>query len=408
MKNKTRELEEVINTSNRWILCSNKITFFLNETKGNTQIELKGDKGNFVSWLFITVGFFRIVFLYLKQFSFPLPAKTTIPKHIVLETQAPHHHLNYFNLFKTNQNKEHLLIKVFNRNQFTKIIRLSLKEILHPFVECSRELNILLSSKISKELRKLIIDETASNIATYSYYCGLLTKLKSLNPAVKVFHGGAFLFSMAANKTGVETSWLAHGLLSEVNKINVPKFDLIYLYAEVEADYFKQFFNESSIKLYETKLVQNKQKKVICFLNPDEEMKDLELNHLREVVNLFKSKEYEIIFKGHPAAAKLANDLSLTLGAKLATKDISTYDLLAEERPNFTVSFLSTSVCESLRVGIIPICISEVSKSNLSPLSGPFPFEKRSLFWNKESEVIRGLLNNVENYPKVLQDLNTR
>ena len=261
---------------------------------------------------------------------------------------------------------------------------------------------------ISKELRKLIIDETASNIATYSYYCGLLTKLKSLNPAVKVFHGGAFLFSMAANKTGVETSWLAHGLLSEVNKINVPKFDLIYLYAEVEADYFKQFFNESSIKLYETKLVQNKQKKVICFLNPDEEMKDLELNHLKEVVNLFKSKEYEIIFKGHPAAAKLANDLSLTLGAKLATKDISTYDLLAEERPNFTVSFLSTSVCESLRVGIIPICISEVSKSNLSPLSGPFPFEKRSLFWNKESEVIRGLLNNVENYPKVLQDLNTR
>ena len=97
-----------------------------------------------------------------------------------------------------------------------------------------------------------------------------------------------------------------------------------------------------------------------------------------------------------------------SLEIKFCDESIETYKLLSIERPEFTVSFLSTSICQSLNVGLIPICVSETEENRYDIQESLYPFKRRSFFWNEESREIKHLLENISDYPKYLEKLKSR
>tara|TARA_B100001146_G_C16021378_1_gene365220 strand:- start:301 stop:522 length:222 start_codon:yes stop_codon:yes gene_type:complete len=53
------------------------------------------------------------------------------------------------------------------------------------------------------------------------------------------------------------------------------------------------------------------------------------------------------------------------------------------EKPEFTISFLSTVICQSLEAGIIPICIFEREQSNIDFIESVYPMRKWAFFGRK-------------------------
>ena len=134
-----------------------------------------------------------------------------------------------------------------------------------------------------------------------------------------------------------------------------------------------------------------------------------EINHITEIAKLFKHRGYEILARRHPVQkGPITESLCQSLEIKFCDESIETYKLLSIERPEFTVSFLSTSICQSLNVGLIPICVSETEENRYDIQESLYPFKRRSFFWNEESREIKHLLENISDYPKYLEKLKSR
>jgi len=413
------QLEEAlkVNDFNRWILCDDQINELLEEAP-----HLKGAisyKNNTLSVRYVFFkGFLQTVYLYLLQYKISGIQKKRIPEDIVLETLRAYHHHNYFRIFNKRKEKKYLLIKCFVKKDFTKILSIPFSKIYSHFLKNFNELEIFLSSRVSKELKEKIIKNSSKSIAIYSYFSALLENMKEINPSIKIFHGGAHLFSLAAISLKIPTYYLAHGLINTPNKLNLPRYYSIYVYAEEEAKELSIISPKSNINIYPFEKIKSHNNSVICFLDYDGLMKEDELINTKKAIELFISFDYEIYLKGHPATSgKLASKLAKDFGAKILTKELKAEELLIKERPKFIISSaFSTVICEALNMGIIPIITCDYhSKESgglydlgLEKKDFLFNFEKRSIFWTKEVELIKNLLKNIEDYAKVLDLLEKR
>ena len=157
---------------------------------------------------------------------------------------------------------------------------------------------------------------------------------------------------------------------------------------------------------------ENKRADVIVFLDGDKTQE--EENILLEIISIFKSYEYKIIFKTHPTFLKiiepnLYKNLRSEFGSStFLTKDIDTEELLLEETPSFVITWLSTAACISLRAGIIPICIEENENFYKLRLYEPYPYKRRTLYWKEENSRLEEILLNKEEYQKNLNLLTSR
>ncbi len=76
-------------------------------------------------------------------------------------------------------------------------------------------------------------------------------------------------------------------------------------------------------------------------------------------------------------------------------------------RPSFSVSWTSTSICESINMGVIPINMLKYDFVTVNPF-GVYPFHKRSLCWLNEGEIIEGILLGNTSYDDKLNMLKNR
>ena len=101
----------------------------------------------FFSPIIFIFGIFRIVQFYLMQ-------KSTIkfvPDHIVIRTAAPHMHKNYFKMFNKDINTDKFIyIDCFDKNQFTKIKKVSFSRLFKEFYLTYNE-SIPMISRLRKE-----------------------------------------------------------------------------------------------------------------------------------------------------------------------------------------------------------------------------------------------------------------
>ena len=133
------------------------------------------------------------------------------------------------------------------------------------------------------------------------------------------------------------------------------------------------------------------------------------------MLTLFSQKGYKIFLKRHPLykgslVVKLAEVYNLEIADHENKKDAS--EIILNLRPSFTVSWRSTSICESLRHGVIPISLlykNDLSCQQLHISSQEiYPIKRRSLCWVEEKERIIDLLEDTSLYTQTLSELIVR
>ena len=77
-------------------------------------------------------------------------------------------------------------------------------------------------------------------------------------------------------------------------------------------------------------------------------------------------------------------------------------DIIRNLKPSFVIGWGSTSLCESLNMGVIPISLSK--KSEIRPDS-IYPIVKRTLSWHDEKKQIISAVNQQADYCKILRAL---
>lgn len=365
-------------------------------------------------------GLIRIIEFFILQKHYATKAPTSNVEaidHLVLESEAPHMHLNYFRHFNQSHNEHtYIIIKCFDKYDFTKIAPLNFWNILHELYAIFLELVFVLQHKTSmsnKELRK----KARNELPVFSYLLCLFRVLKVRNPRIKLYSGGAHLASAAAIAEDIETFWLAHGLIDmplsaketpsrDTHFLSYPNFNFIYLYSKDEIEYIKNFSVDSKFYNYEFTKITNHTEKIIIFSSPFHSLN--EKNLLLESIEFFQTKKYEIILKLHPSYTydlpeRIFNDQGIKI---LHSDGMTASHLIKQESPLFVCSFASTTLCEALNHDVIPICLSEAEEI---PQTNVYPFAKRSISWKDDRSIIQNYFQKPgndqrESLLKVLKD----
>ncbi len=359
----------------------------------------------FISPLIFIFGFIRILqYFFLQKSTIDTP-----PNHLVVRTAASHMHNNYFRLFNQNAEKDMFIyIDCFDKNQFTKIKKLKFWDIFAEFHMTFKE-GIPIISKLNKdEGRSQIAYEAMRLIPVFSYFTCLLKDLKNKNSEIKIFSGGADLISASAVVSNIETYWLAHGLIDPANFMSsgntkpdpskyfiaYPNFNYVYLYSDDEVAYLKNHGVSSELCLYPYNKLDKLNNKIIIFLNDED--RNMNYEDLRELVKFFKEHEFEIIMKYHPSyKGTLKNEfLNDQMVKIIIDRNPSALKLMTEERPRFISGWLSTTLCEAYRLGIIPICLAKPEDSRYIP----YKFNTKSIYWGEEKKTLKDFINNKNDF----------
>ena len=382
----------------------------------------KADKRKFITCLelllVLVYGLAKIFELFIIQKKIHAKRMVGID-HLVIESAAPHMHLNYFrhvSLKRTNNN--YLIIECYNKNQFTTIHKIGYFQILKEFILSFKEtisiFNILESKQTDKDLFRVI----RTGLPIFAYLSCLFKHFKLANPQIKFFSGGAHLAAAAAISSGIETHWLAHGFIdkaltidrssfdasAEDHYISYPHFNYIYLYSNEEAEYLKKYKVTGEFIVYPYKKVSAQSGKIIIFSESSHGPSERKV--LKEIITLFQQNNYQVVMKLHPSYKgdldeSILKEFDLTV---IRGAEQTALELIAIEKPEFACAFASTALCEALYSGVIPICIEE---KNRQFETCPYPLRKRSIQWDRDQEIVTKFLQNpkVESRNSILQNL---
>ena len=401
-------LNSKVNDLNKWIFCDVQISRYL-VSKENKSILITKKNTKRIFHLFYLVNFIKLAFLFLKQISVQKNILLTGIDHIVLTTGAGHDEKNYLKHISKKENK-FVTIEAFNTSAFMKVYKTNFQEIFKFFLEAIKEINKILSLELPGDLSELILANVKKNLANYSYLCAVVSKIHSDYPNLIVYHSGSSFFSAVTRRIGVRTRYLLHGLMGQVGKLSYPIYDQIHVYCKEEAEYLRKMSPKSEVKLYSFKDMKDFKKKIVIFMRIEDYL--MKKEDLGEVISVFKKNSYEIILKRHPTYnGSLVKDLLTSHNVRLLENNtLDATEIILEEKPSFTVGWLSTSLCESLQSGVIPITLKDNKNPMDSTMESPliYPIEKRSFSWKNERETINRLLIRMEEYPNFLETLKTR
>ena len=113
--------------------------------------------------------------------------------------------------------------------------------------------------------------------------------------------------------------------------------------------------------------------------------------------------------KNHPTyTGNLSHKLAEKYNLEIIDPEKDASEIILYLRPSYTVGWMSTALCESLRYGVIPISFdSEEEGRTLDDLLtfNIYPIKKRSLSWEEEKEKVIDLLEDTSLYAKTLAEL---
>ena len=352
------------------------------------------------------IGFARILRLYFLQKSMKMDI-VDVPDHVVVKTAAPHMHMNYFSLFNQNHDRsKYFYIESFNSKQFTRIKRLNFWDIFNEFHLTFKEFTHVFSRLSPEERKSYALKQASVSLSVFSYFTCLFKNLKNENSNIKIFSGGAHLISAAAITAGARTYWLSHGLIAPAKLqgadiehnplkyyIPIPQYDYIYLYSKDEKTYLSDHGVSSQIMLYDFEKIKNLKNKLVIFMPCFDS--SLDFQELEILIDLFKKYNYKIIMKLH---ISYVGGLQLEFAKRknlLISRNVKTSgaELMRSERPKFIAGWSSTTLCEALRQGIIPIDLWKINLQENQKFS-PYNFRKRTIWWQEDQDILLKLLDN--------------
>ena len=373
---------------------------------------LKFFSRNYVKYIyeivFLFIGLLRIISLFLSQ----KPQKGNDIfmhiDHLIGSTQfgyiedLEYRHKNYFKIFNDGIESKHRILDEYDRKAFTGITQISFQDLFKELRVNARESSVLLGRIRSLKFLSLIVPNAVKNIAVFSYLSLLFRYIKDSKDDIKFFSGGSELFAAAAIKESVITYLLKHGAMSQMSKHCFLKYAHVYVYSKDDLEHIKEISPETKVSIYASPTIINKTNKVIVF-GSHKELRDLnELKLLSEITNFFVQRGIQPFYKCHPIMTEDQQKIiSESVGAEIISNKVDGSELIQQLHPSFCIGFASTTLCESLNAGIIPICTHQ----ELKEYAIVYPFNERALSWFKDKKLILSALDNQNKYDEIIQSL---
>jgi hypothetical protein len=404
------KLGDIISANHQWMLAGQTLNNFLLSNENS----LKFFSRNYVKYIyeivFLFIGLLRIISLFLSQ----KPQKGNDVfmhiDHLIGITQfgyiedLEYRHKNYFKIFNDGIESKYIILDEYDRKAFTGITQISFQDLFKELRVNARESSVLLGRIRSLKFLSLIVPNAAKNIAVFSYLSLLFRYIKDSKDDVKFFSGGSELFASAAIKESVTTYLLKHGAMSQMSKHCFLKYAHVYVYSKDDLEHIKEISPETKVSIYASPTIINKTNKVIFFGT----LRDLnELKLLSEMTNFFVQRGIQPFYKCHPIMTEDQQKIiSESVGGEIMNNKFDGSELIQQLHPSFCIGWASTTLCESLNAGIIPICTQrESEQEELKEEAIVYPFNERTLSWLKDKKLILSALDNQNKYDEIIQSL---
>ena len=402
-------LKEIVRPHNQWMLYSDE----------SIELLISNDKDDFYKIGFIELFFLKITlilvplskifFLYLSQISLSLTRnkKYTQTSHYVTELDRSYRHKNYFKHINPSNEIPHEMIKIFDRQEYTKFRYLPLMNILKHAYKNYKNIFLFLRCKHNKKLLRTITKNVIANIATYSYFCAMFQNIKDSDVAPNYYNsGGDDLSTYASIQEGISTHFIAHGMLSFVPNVLYPHFTSCLVYSQIEANIILETIEGVEVSIYPIEKISQQDKVIIIYLDYEEDITTLMRNTLLSIVQFFTEHDHEVYIKPHPDSEGIfMNEFIRTNKCKLLERDEDSTDLVLKKmKASFVAGWGSTTECEALRSGVLPISLLTGRLNN----HHKYPFSEASLNWPKDQEKINNIINSTDEYIKTLSELAQR
>ncbi len=407
-------LKKLIEPSNQWMIYGKK-SFQLLNNSGQDSFKKLHSKELIIFKIKLFFKFFsQIIYIYLNQF---YPGKNRIngaqneELDLIANLERDYRHSNYFRHINPAKTKKHLFIKIFDVSNFTKLRRISFKIIVINSYKNYIQAMSFIQQKHTKKMLDAILINISNNIAIYSYFCALFSGIKKANICLNFYTGGGEdLATYAAIKEKIPSHHLAHGLIDVIGLhgpvplLAYPRFDSVFVYSQDEVDYLNSHLKQTKVQIYPIRQIVNKTNAVMIFMQNKINFSDMANEELNDVVKFFLENKYKIYIKAHPESDnKYLDKFSLIPNITiLENSNEITSEILIEKEISYTIAWLSTTHCESLRSGVIPINMTHSWPPQ--PLTY-YPYSRRSLSWDDDRETIELLVNKQSKYDVALNKL---
>jgi len=375
---------------------------------------LKFFSRNYVKYIyeivFLFIGLLRIISLFISQ----KPQKDNDVfmhiDHLIGSTQfgyiedLEYRHKNYFKIFNDGIESKHRILDEYDRKAFTGITQISFQDLFKELRVNARESSVLLGRIRSLKFLSLIVPNAVKNIAVFSYLSLLFRYIKDSKDDIKFFSGGSELFAAAAIKESVITYLLKHGAMSQMSKHCFLKYAHVYVYSKDDLEHIKEISPETKVSIYASPTIINKTNKVI-FFGSHRDLNELKL--LSEMTIFFVQIGMQPFYKCHPTMTEDQQKIiSESVGVEIISNKVDGSELIQQLYPSFCIGWASTTLCESLNAGIIPICTQrESEQEELEEEAIVYPFNERALSWLKDKKLILSALDNQNKYDEIIQSL---
>jgi len=185
----------------------------------------------------------------------------------------------------------------------------------------------------------------------------------------------------------------------------------ICVYSRDEKQYLESIGINSKISVYQTTPIERKNHSVIIFSREENEGVDYQI--MTNIVQMFLKFGYKVILKPHPRVRT-----STYMESWCKSNNVFMIDkngkkqgslIIKEERPSFVVGVFSTTLCESLNMGVIPInARGSVEENGINYGNSPYNFDNRCLSWEFESDKVYDILAKKDDYSSILNVLKSR
>ena len=389
--------QELYGLSNyKWVFSDLEIEELLLNMSSRNKIKFEKDSSIFrvkyiLALLVLPISFIRILYVYCKQY---FVVQSTIPhiKSVMLETGRGYELNNMHKVAKINDNN--IIIQSYLLTDFMKHKRVGIRLLLKVLFNSISDFFHILSLKIPNRIAFLVIKIGIKNISRYSYYRSFFIILKRCHNNVTVYSDAALLQSHASIASKIRTVRTFHGLMGFVHPDIFPNYDTTYVYSKDEQRYLLGLGFKAEV--YKVDCMEIQEKTVIFFM--PYQISIVNSGDVSELVDLFSVLHYKIYIKPHPlnnAPEKLKKEYGLSQynwetllnlpQVEYINEDSEATFLINKRKPRFIVGWGSTSICEALNMGVIPI--------NLSiDQDGLYPWRRRSLLWPLKKNIVKDLI----------------
>lgn len=360
--------------------------------------------------IIVLLSLLRVIVYAVKMFFIKVDDNYVINNNLILEVDREYRHQN-INKVIIDDSLKPTLIRVFDLTSLMKIQSISIVSLFVQFFYSMNEFFYMMSSISNDEIKLNILKNASVHISSYTYLVCFFKNIKSEYPRCKSFTGGGeTLASNAVISAGIDCTYITHGLIEEIYPDAFPRFSSVYLYSKEEKKYLDKVVNiKSYVYTYDSITLRNTS--VLIFLGPTG------FNNyaiLSRVVKLFKKFKYKIFIKIHPVTGcdNWQDNWIDSINIEIFDYD-QVYDASAaitSLKPSFVVGSVSTSLCESLQMGVIPIDIqySPVNKYQFQKDILIYPIDRKCVSWELEQSLINSLLLADISYNDVINLLENR